>query len=384
MQWVLDDLEIECVSWTVTPGGSSPVCGARRIASHRATCSPLPLISNRGPFGARRYPLLLLVLGALLGQSCSSLPAAALSSAHASHALTDEEVVASAKRALRVMWGHEPDLSRYRISVHRSEDCRASAQSENCYYSFVAGPVGTEALVAREVISITLDRFGHVKTIPVCCDLGDCPEFCLPPDKLPALTTVTGTVLDPEGRGLAGALVQVFAGGYVEVRSATSGPDGGFSIRSFPACNWVLYAKANGEMHGELLMVAKFGGVTPVPGAVTDLGAFELAVEPPSRPDDFSTITGRVVDGAGRSAVEAQIAVDAGDHILLGTPDFNGRFSISGVPTRHGSITVSASSRSGCVVYAPSRPLPRIVVKPGDTVDVGTIVLRPAKWPAQD
>lgn len=354
-----------------------------RMAGHRAAGSPLLMLNNRGLSHVRRYSLLLLVLGALLGQSCSSLPAVALSSTNASHALTNEEVVANAKRALRVMWGHEPDLSRYRISVHRSDGCRVSAESENCYYTFVAGPVGTEVLVAREVISVTLDRFGHVKTIPVCCDLGDCPEFCLPPDKLPALTNVTGTVLDPEGRGLPGASVQVFAGGYEEVRSATSGPDGRFSIPSFPVCNWFLYAKANGEMHGQLLMVTRIGGVTPVPGGVTDLGAFELAVEPPSRPDELSTVTGTVVDGAGRSAIQAQVAVDAGDRILFGTPDFNGRFSISGVSTRHGSITVSAS-RSGCDVHALPQPLSQVVVQPGGILDVGTLVLRPATGLLQD
>jgi len=360
-----------------------PVGKARRprIARHLAARFFLLLLSNHvSPGARRRVSLLLLVLSALLGQSCASLPTAPLlPSANSGRALTDEEVVASAKRALRVIWGHEPDLSRYRISVTRSEGCRVSVRSENCYYLFVAGTVGAEALLAREDISILVDRFGHVKTIPVCCDLGDCPEICLPPDKLPplVLTTVRGTVLDPEGRGLPGASVQVFSGGYEHVRSATSGPDGAFSIPSFPVCNWVLYAKARGEMHGQLLMVARIGGVAPVPGGVTDLGTFELTAEPPSGPDDLATVSGTVVDATGRPAVEALVAVDAGDRILLGTPDLYGRFSITGVPTRHGSITVSASSRSGCAVFAPAGPLPHLMVKPGGAVDVGTIALRP-------
>jgi hypothetical protein len=33
--------------------------------------------------------------------------------------LTDAEVIASGKRALRVMWGQEPDLTRYRVSSRR-------------------------------------------------------------------------------------------------------------------------------------------------------------------------------------------------------------------------------------------------------------------------
>ncbi len=48
MQRVLDDLEIECVSWAVTPGGSSPVCGARPIGTHRIALTPPGLNQVRG------------------------------------------------------------------------------------------------------------------------------------------------------------------------------------------------------------------------------------------------------------------------------------------------------------------------------------------------
>lgn len=90
--------------------------------------------------------------------------------------LTVSDVVSSAKRALRAMWGHEPDLDHYHVDV----------QSEGCNYVFVASRRGTEA---REDIVIIIDRAGRVRTIPVCCDLGDCPDYCAPskrPDKPPA------------------------------------------------------------------------------------------------------------------------------------------------------------------------------------------------------
>ena len=84
--------------------------------------------------------------------------------------LTVTDVLSSARRALRVMWGHEPVLDHYRISV----------QSEGCDYVFVASQPGTEA---RENIVIVIDRAGRVRTIPVCCDLGDCPEYCAPSNR---------------------------------------------------------------------------------------------------------------------------------------------------------------------------------------------------------
>jgi hypothetical protein len=118
-------------------------------------------------------PLLLLVaVAATPFQACSatrgkaSVPRGA--SSRCGPGLTDREVLNSAKRALRVMWGHEPKLDRYRVSI----------RSQGCNYVFVAAQLGAEA---REDIVIIIDRAGHVKTIPVCCDLGDCPEYCTQP-----------------------------------------------------------------------------------------------------------------------------------------------------------------------------------------------------------
>jgi len=122
--------------------------------------------------------LALLITTAIVQLDCSPLP---LPSSRPSGAtacgpsLTMTEVVSSAKSALRVMWGHEPVLDHYHVSV----------KSEGCDYVFVASHPGTEA---RETIVIVIDRAGRVRTIPVCCDLGDCPEYCAaskPSDKPP-------------------------------------------------------------------------------------------------------------------------------------------------------------------------------------------------------
>lgn len=123
-----------------------------------------------------RYCLLaLLVTAALVLQECSPLPRPAArpdTSTACGPPLAVTDVVASAKRALRVMWGHEPVLDHYHVSV----------QSQGCDYVFVASHPGTEAL---ESIVIVIDRAGRVRTIPVCCDLGDCPEYCAPSKHAP-------------------------------------------------------------------------------------------------------------------------------------------------------------------------------------------------------
>jgi|SRR5579872_824020 len=120
----------------------------------------------------RHRLLLLLAVSATLFHACSQTrrmsPSTPEGSSHCGPGLTDAEVIDNAKRALRVMWGHEPLLAHYRVSVQR----------QGCDYVFIAGQTGTEA---REDILILVDRAGHVKTIPVCCDLGDCPEYCASP-----------------------------------------------------------------------------------------------------------------------------------------------------------------------------------------------------------
>lgn len=114
--------------------------------------------------------LLPLIMGVMLCLACAPsrhTPSVPAGVSECGPGLTDAEVIASAKRALRVMWGREPDLDHYRVSV----------QGQGCNYVFVAAQLGTEA---REDIIVIVDRAGRVKTIPVCCDLGDCPELCKP------------------------------------------------------------------------------------------------------------------------------------------------------------------------------------------------------------
>jgi hypothetical protein len=120
---------------------------------------------------ARYLLLLMLVSSTIFWHACSyhrAGPSKAASSPDpCGPELTDAQVTGIAKRALRVMWGHEPLLDHYRVSI----------QAQGCDYVFIAGQLGPEM---REDIVILVDRTGRVKTFPVCCDLGDCPEYCKP------------------------------------------------------------------------------------------------------------------------------------------------------------------------------------------------------------
>jgi hypothetical protein len=190
------------------------------------------------------------------------------------------------------------------------------------------------------------------------------------------LTTAVGTALDAIGQPLAGATIQVFSGDYVDVRSVTSGDGGKFSLPSFPARKFVLYADANAQVGGQPLVGGNSSGAMPVVGGVTDLGAFQLQVNPRSGPDPLSTVTGAVANSDNSPAAGAQVTIDTGTRLFLGTTGSDGRFSISGIPTLQGSVTVSASLHSGCSVFAPNPPLFGVAVSPGGVVDVGTIILQ--------
>jgi hypothetical protein len=127
------------------------------------------LLTTGGLFGS-----LVVLLSCHGGLDRASPPS--LSSASLQVGLSDAEVLASAKRALRVMWGHEPDLRHYSLKIQRAGACSADPHDERCEYVLTLDVVGTRD--AREAIAIHVDRFGRVKTLPVCCDLGDCPEWC--------------------------------------------------------------------------------------------------------------------------------------------------------------------------------------------------------------
>lgn len=120
----------------------------------------------------KRYSLLfLMAANAMLCGGCAqwrhARPAAPAGSSRCGPGLTDVQILDSAKRALRALWGREPVFDKFRVSI----------ESVGCDYVFRLVHPGVEA---REDISLLIDRAGRVKTVPICCDLGDCPEYCAP------------------------------------------------------------------------------------------------------------------------------------------------------------------------------------------------------------
>ena len=66
--------------------------------------------------------------------------------------------------------------------------------------------------------------------------------------------------------------------------------------------------------------------------------------------DPLTTVTGKVLNLDGSPGSGAQVAIDLGDAQLAATTAADGTFTVAGVPTLQGQVTVTASLHLPCGV----------------------------------
>ncbi|MFY9826796.1 MAG: carboxypeptidase regulatory-like domain-containing protein [Thermoanaerobaculia bacterium] len=182
------------------------------------------------------------------------------------------------------------------------------------------------------------------------------------------LTSLHGTVLDPDRQPVAGALV-VVDGSSLE---ATTGTDGQFLITGVPTISGLLSVTVTASLGGAHLQVQSSTS-TPVPGGQVELGQLVLA---PSA----TTVVGIVVDDVNRPVSGAGVAIVApGPQFFRSTTDAAGRFRVSGVPQNEINTFV-ASATQGLFTLRDSFI---VFLSPadGDIVDLGLVGLAPTESP---
>ena len=197
-------------------------------------------------------------------------------------------------------------------------------------------------------------------------------------------TTVTGIVLGPDGQGLAGAAVQLSSADTADLATVVSGAGGVFAVAGFPARFWAIGAEATATVGGVHVAGATNGGSFAVAGGTTTLGTLQLQPLAVSGPDPLTTVTGTVVNGDGSPAAGAQIVVDLGYLQLVTAAGADGSFTLSGVPTLQGGLSVAASIRQACAVYDSGQPQSFNQLNAGGVTDVGQLFLRPDRGPIRD
>jgi hypothetical protein len=255
----------------------------------------------------------------------------------------------------------------------------------------VAGTSGTEATTAREaLVSVRTDAHGRfaVKKLPAGpIDLavrarrfapvllrGIVPSLVpgspaeAPADLgkivLQAGAVLTGSVEDPEGRPLAGALVRVgrtdelddwlsWAGAKPENEWRT-GVDGGFEAIDLTPGDWLR------------LRIEREGYASRTIGLDTWLEEPPRIVLTP-----ISQVAGRVLDEAGSPVPAARVILEnerADSCLAEGPTDALGRFAIAGLPPGRYTLHVSAAN------HLPAEPEPVKVVAGSNVTDL-TILL---------
>jgi hypothetical protein len=135
-----------------------------------------------------------------------------------------------------------------------------------------------------------------------------------------ATGTLTGNVTNTSGAPLSNA--QVTSGGV----SASTAPDGSYTLNNVPAGPATVTATLQGYQSGSQ-------SVTAVAGSSTSVPAIQLA---PANP---GTVTGSVVDNAGKAIAGATVN-GAG---LTTTTDGNGAYTLANVPAGSATLTASAN-----------------------------------------
>jgi hypothetical protein len=188
-------------------------------------------------------------------------------------------------------------------------------------------------------------------------------------------TTVTGTVSGTDGQGLAGVTVTVSSADLADTATVVSGAGGVFAIAAFPAGAWRLQVEATINLGGIMLYGVNRGGAFPVAGGSTSLGTLALQPYPYTGADPLTTVTGQVDNADGSPAAGAEVVIDLGYAQLVTTTAGDGTFTVGGVPTLQGGITVSASLHLPCNVLYFTGLDNVIPLNPGDVTAVGALTL---------
>ncbi len=145
---------------------------------------------------------------------------------------------------------------------------------------------------------------------------------------------LTGRVLDPFGVALASARVEVRGPDGALRAVASSGPDGRFRLEALPPGELLVVARCTGWTDGRSLPV------TLARTDARDVGDLRLG--------EGATLSGRVVDAAGRPVAGARVLVSGERHVLS---ELDGSFEVSGLAPGEVSLVAQAAGR------LPSDPL---------------------------
>ena len=207
-------------------------------------------------------------------------------------------------------------------------------------------------------------------------------NLTLLPAPTPQPTTVTGSVLGTDGQGLAGVTVTVSSADLSDTATVLSGPGGVFTVPSFPARAWTLQAEATITTGGVMLYAATgANGPYAVAGGTTQLGSLALQPYPFAGSDPLTTVTGQVSNLDGSPGSGAQVVIDVGYAQLVTTAAADGTFTVAGVPTLQGAVTVTASLHLPCNVLLVAGPVTVSQLNPGSLTTVGMPQLVPDPGP---
>jgi hypothetical protein len=99
---------------------------------------------------------------------------------------------------------------------------------------------------------------------------------------------------------------------------------------------------------------------------------------PYTGPDPLTTIAGQVVNQDGSPAAGALVVVDLGYAQITTTALADGSFSLSGVATLAGSVSIGASLTEQCVLNE-SGAMAVTQLVTGGVTDVGVLTIAPPK-----
>ena len=189
---------------------------------------------------------------------------------------------------------------------------------------------------------------------------------------LPGLGTVTGHVVDEEGRPLT-AYTASFAIYEPAMQNAAMPPgrpvasaDGALRIDSVPANHYIVAVSGPGIVEWRTPRAIEVKG-----GAVTDLGTIKVATG--------VTITGRVLSRAGEPVKSADVAIAIGDAILHADSDDEGQFTLP-VVKRGTALRVRASTEqttSDWVAVPPGATTVEIVMADATRGSVKGVIVDP-------
>lgn len=104
-----------------------------------------------------------LVILSLIAPACAHDRTIADRAQQCGPALSRESILEAADRYLAL------------YSTRRASELNARIHEVDCNYAVV---VSHDTEEAKEPLVVTIDRQGRVRTLPECCELGECPDLC--------------------------------------------------------------------------------------------------------------------------------------------------------------------------------------------------------------